>query len=162
MESSTGASSAPPRGGARLLERERELASRDARTAGGGGGGARLALVEGPAGIGKSRLVAEARRLGSEAGLRVFSARGGELEREFPYGVVRQLFEPALVDPEERHRLLSGSAAGARAVFDPVDADADGAGDTSFAALHGLYWLTVNLTGDGPLLLIADDLHWTD
>jgi DNA-binding CsgD family transcriptional regulator len=153
---------APPHGRARLLERESELASLDALIDQAVAGSARLALVEGPAGIGKSRLVAEARRLGSEAGLRVLAARGGELEREFPYGVVRQLFEPVLVDPDERDRLLAGSAAGARAVFDPLEADAEAADDASFAALHGLYWLTVNLTGDGPLLLIADDLHWTD
>ena len=162
MASSTGAPSAPPRAGARLLERERELASLDALIGEAAEGGARLALVEGPAGIGKSRLVSEARRLGAGAGLRVLAARGGELEREFPYGVVRQLFEPILVDPDEQERLLAGAAAGARAVFEPLAADAESAGDTSFAALHGLYWLTVNLTGDGPLLLIVDDLHWTD
>ncbi len=28
--------------------------------------------------------------------------------------------------------------------------------------LHGLYWLTANLAGQGPLLLAVDDLHWSD
>lgn len=28
--------------------------------------------------------------------------------------------------------------------------------------MHGLYWLTVNLTVDGPVLLAVDDLHWCD
>ena len=37
-----------------------------------------------------------------------------------------------------------------------------GGGDAGFAALHGLYWLTVNLTAGGPLLLAIDDLHWCD
>ena len=32
----------------------------------------------------------------------------------------------------------------------------------TFAALHGLYWLTVNLCDDGPALLAVDDLHWCD
>ena len=32
----------------------------------------------------------------------------------------------------------------------------------SFATLHGLYWLTLNLAGDNPLLLAIDDLHWCD
>ena len=36
------------------------------------------------------------------------------------------------------------------------------AGDGSFAALHGLYWLTANLAEDGRLLLVVDDLHWCD
>ena len=28
--------------------------------------------------------------------------------------------------------------------------------------MHGLYWLVVNLSTDGPLLLAIDDLHWCD
>ena len=35
-------------------------------------------------------------------------------------------------------------------------------GDTAFAALHGLYWLTVNLADAGPLVLTVDDAHWAD
>jgi hypothetical protein len=46
--------------------------------------------------MGKSRLVAEARSLGAAAGLRVLTARGGEREHEFSFGIVRQLFEPIL------------------------------------------------------------------
>ena len=34
--------------------------------------------------------------------------------------------------------------------------------DSSFAVLHGLYWLTVNLSAEQPLLLAIDDLHWCD
>ena len=36
------------------------------------------------------------------------------------------------------------------------------ASDATFAALHGLYWLTANVAADGPLLLSVDDLHWCD
>jgi hypothetical protein len=60
---------------------------------------------------------------------------------------VRQLFEPALVDPAARTRALEGAAAAARPVFEAVD------GDASFAVLHRLYWLTANLSSDRPLLL---------
>ena len=28
--------------------------------------------------------------------------------------------------------------------------------------LHGLYWLTANLAADRPVLLVIDDLHWSD
>ena len=101
----------------RLLERERELQVLDRGIATTAAGGAALLLIEGPAGIGKSKLVAEARRRAAERGLLVLSARGGELEREFPFGVVRQLFESRLVDEGERERVLAGAAAGAAAVF---------------------------------------------
>ena len=31
-----------------------------------------------------------------------------------------------------------------------------------FAALQGLHWLVVNLAAQGPLMLLADDVHWAD
>ena len=34
--------------------------------------------------------------------------------------------------------------------------------DVSFAVLHGLYWLTLNVAAEEPLLLCVDDLHWCD
>ena len=44
-----------------LLERDRELAALDRLIADAEDGRGRVALIEGPAGIGKSRLLAEAR-----------------------------------------------------------------------------------------------------
>ncbi len=146
-----------------LLERDREVESLRSALAGAVSGGGRLALVEGPAGIGKSRLLAELRAAAQEDDMRVLTARGSELEREFPFGVVRQLFEPALTDSEARERWLAGAAAPARAIFEAADSHAGGlTSDATFAALHGLYWLTANVAADGPLLLSVDDLHWCD
>src|SRR3954454_6172434 len=98
-------------------------------------GEGRVALIEGPAGIGKTRLLAEARAQAPARGMTVLSARGSELEREFPFGVARQLFEGVLGDAERRERLFSGAATPARAVFESPGADgpADGPGDASFA-----------------------------
>ena len=145
------------------MERDRELASLEGLIDDAANGRASLALVEGPAGIGKTSLMIETRRLAGEAGLCVLTARGSELEREFPFGVVRQLFEPLLAEPERRDRVLGGAAATAAPVFEVVEqAEEELGGDGSFAVLHGLYWLTVNLTADGPLLLAVDDLHWCD
>jgi hypothetical protein len=33
---------------------------------------------------------------------------------------------------------------------------------TEFAAIHGLYWLCVNLAERGPLVLTVDDVQWLD
>src|SRR5256884_7475828 len=95
-----------------LLEREGELAQLGALVGAAREGAGRLVLVEGGAGIGKTRLLAAARERGEEAGMEVLHARGGELEREFPFGIVRQLFEPALArgGKAERREVLSGGA----------------------------------------------------
>jgi DNA-binding CsgD family transcriptional regulator len=123
-----------------------------------------LALVQGPAGIGKSRLLVEARTLAEERGLCVRSARGSELERDYPFGIVRQLFESQLADESERARLLSGAAQAAAPVFRHHEAREAGEppGEGTFAVLHGLFWLTVNLCSERALLLAVDDLHWCD
>lgn len=84
-----------------LLEREQELAALETLIDAGVAGDAGVGLIEGAAGIGKSRLLTEARRRAAGAGVRILSARGGELEREFAFGVVRQLFEPALAGSDE-------------------------------------------------------------
>ncbi len=75
-------------------------------------GHGRFLVIEGDAGIGKTRLLEHARTLAAERGLRVLSARGSELESEFAFGIVRQLFEAQVAAPPERVALLSGSAAG--------------------------------------------------
>jgi DNA-binding CsgD family transcriptional regulator len=126
-----------------------------------------MLLVEGPAGIGKTRLVRAAGRHGREVGLIVLSARGSELERDFAYGLVRQLFEAPLVaaSPPERAELLAGAAGHAAALFGVAAARDDAVGallDPSFAILHGLYWLCANLGRRSPLLLCIDDVHWAD
>jgi tetratricopeptide (TPR) repeat protein len=142
-----------------LLERDTELGALENLVGSGDAGGVVMA-IEGPPGIGKTALMAEAKSRGTEAGMRVLSARGSELERSFSFGVVRQLFEPLLGDPDERKRALAGAAETAEPVFSaPAGADA---ADSSFAALHGLYWLAVNLTAEAPLALVVDDLHWCD
>ena len=162
----------PPRAGladggdARLLERDAELDALETALADARAGRGRLLAIEGPAGIGKTTLLAEARARASAAGTIVLAARGSELERDFSYGVVRQLFEPALAraDAAERERLLGGAAAHAGRLFETAE-PADGGGadeNAAFAALHGLYWLTANLAERGPLVLAVDDLQWAD
>jgi DNA-binding NarL/FixJ family response regulator len=146
-----------------LVEREGELAALDDLLAGAIEGSGRLALIEGPAGVGKSQLLGEARDR-ADGSMTVLGARASELEREFPFGVVRQLFEGLLAEPMRRKRMLDGAAAPAQAVFGalPEPSENGDAGSASFAALHGLFWLALNLAEERPLLLAIDDLQWCD
>jgi len=147
-----------------LLERDREIARLEHAVAAAAEAatGAVVAL-EGEAGIGKSSLLAHTVAVAKNNGMRVLRARGGELEREFAYRVVRQLFEAPLAaaSPAERDRWLTGAAQLAAPVVSataPAPAPAPDRG----AILHGLYWLTANLSIERPLLLVIDDAHWAD
>jgi DNA-binding CsgD family transcriptional regulator len=146
-----------------LFEREDDLAALDAALTEAVAGTGGVLLIEGPAGIGKTVLLEALRRRASAAKMTVLAARGGELERGFGFGIVRQLLEVALIgaDAAERDRLLAGAARLAEPVFTDVSA-AEDTGDVAFATLHGLYWLVVNLAERAPLLLAIDDAQWAD
>jgi DNA-binding CsgD family transcriptional regulator len=151
-----------------LLERDHEVEEvRTAVRAVGQQAGAAL-MIEGAAGIGKSRLLDLARLQASKSGLRALSARATELEQGFPFGVIRQLFERTLVEaePGERDRWLAGAAALADDVLTGPTSSASvttqPASDPGYAWQHGLYWLASNLSTDSPLVLVVDDLQWCD
>lgn len=119
-----------------VLERDRELERIGAALGQAMGGAGGVLLVEGPAGIGKTTLGLAAADEARSRGMRVLRAAGRELERDFPYGVVRQLLDPVLrvVEPADRERLLEGAGAASAALgIGPVDA-----APSEFAALHGL------------------------
>ena len=128
-------SSAEPSRRAPLLERESELAELAAAVRAAAEGAGRLVVLEGTAGIGKSRLARGGPRAATADGLRVLAARGGEFEAEFAYGIVRQLFEPLLAAAPAalRSDLFAGPAALVEPLFDPASAEAAALADTTFA-----------------------------
>ncbi len=152
-----------PRGA--LLEREPELAALSELVDGACAGDGHAVVIAGPPGIGKTALLEAVTELAPQRGMRVLAARGVELERDYPFGVVRQLFEPpiASMPPAERGPLFEGAAGIAATLLgaqSPAGA-APPAGEL-FALLHGLHWLTAGLAAAGPLLLAIDDAHWAD
>jgi AAA ATPase-like protein len=120
-----------------LHERERERAVLCAALRAARAGVGSLVVVEGPPGIGKTRLLAEARALADSPDLLVAFGRGAELEQTNPYGVVRQLMERSVLSvPKERRTLLLAGAA--RHAEQALLVGRAGAAD-SFAIVDGLY-----------------------
>jgi DNA-binding CsgD family transcriptional regulator len=148
-----------------LLERGAELDRLGSLVRRAGGGKGAVAAIEGPPGIGKTRLGEEAAALARTGGFTVLSACGNELEQEFGFGAVRQLFEPVVAGADEARRraLFEGAARlAAPALGLDTTAPAVEGQDARFAVVHGLYWLTANLASEGALLLWVDDLQWVD
>ncbi|MEW1780323.1 AAA family ATPase [Streptomyces sp. NPDC086777] len=157
----------PPGGApAPLWEREEEIAAvtealdllcADRSTAGN------LLVIRGEAGLGKTALLAETRRIAERRGCTVWSTRGVETLRSVPFHVVRQLLQPALVSllPEEAREYLGDwyeIAGPALGITDPGDRQADPQGvcDGLVAAVRRL------AKRDWPLVLLIDDAHWAD
>ncbi len=150
-----------------LVGRDPELATFDALIAAlvAGTGGA--CVVAGPAGIGKTALVTAVLDRAERSGARVLRARGSELEGALSFGAVRDLLGPSVhrLPPPEQDALLAGPAAFARPVLGLGGRAGSGAGSGAGEAgdpLYGLFWLTVALAEQQPLLLAIDDLHWLD
>ena len=127
-------------------------------------GGGRLAVIAGPPGIGKTRLLAAACGQAEESGLTVLIGRAGQQERAIPFGVIREAFERAVSrrPVSERASLFDGAARLAAPLYENYFADEPVRAESPFAVVHGLYWLASNLSDVSPLLLAIDDLQWAD
>jgi DNA-binding CsgD family transcriptional regulator len=145
------------------LERTRELAALEDAIAAAAASEGRVVVLEGAGGIGKTLLLAHAVQLAQAAGMTVLRARGGELERQFPFGVALQLYEPYLsaASPRERRRVLAGAAAHAAPLLSGDVTGREGSAP-EFSLLHGLHWVVANVAERRPLLIAVDDAHSAD
>ena len=141
------------RGSVRLLGRTSELAALDdaARRALDGDGA--LLVIEGEAGVGKTRLLDELAT--SLAGVRVGRASCSRLERHLPYVPLAAAVRDAL-GPVERDG--TGNAA-LRRILPELGTD-DALHDVD--EIDALEALVELLAGHGPVALLLDDAHWAD
>ena len=152
---------APDHPAIELLEREDEVAALHQALGQARAGSGRLVIIEGEAGIGKTTLLRTAIEAARDTGIPVIRATASELEIAQGFGVVRSLLTeirrlPGADAPFE------GPAAGARAVVDPASAGTPGVVPDRADTFHALFWLMVNLTERGPILVAVDDAHWAD
>ncbi|MFE3958032.1 AAA family ATPase [Nocardia sp. NPDC059091] len=117
-----------------FIGRERELADLRRRWEQAAHGTPRLIICRGEAGIGKTRLASELTTWVRTRGGRTLWARALEARDAPPFGLWRQAFDASEPDIED-------PATGRTRLFD------------GFAD---------RLTGDEPVLLVLDDIHWAD
>jgi len=146
------------------LEREKELDCIAAALDGAAGGRGCVVVIEGPAGIGKTRLIADARALAKLRGFGRMWAVGDELESSMPWAVVRQLVERSIsrYGGEVREEILAGPSGAALATLDGAPDEAR-VGDAALArTLHALWWVAADFASYRPILITVDDAQWAD
>ena len=148
-----------------LIERDAELGALAAAAGDAVAGEGRLVVVEGPAGIGKTRLLRSVREIEPDgAPMRVLAARATELETHIAFGVARQLLDPIVLaaSDAEREELFTGAAGLARTVISSGEASSDSDGADRYSKINGLFWLVSALARQQPLALVVDDIQWAD
>ncbi len=151
------------RGGAGLLERDATLgAIAELLDAAAARQGSAL-LIEGHAGMGKTRLHEAALDAARNRRIRVLRAAGAELESEIAFGVAAQLLSAQLqpLGPADRDKLLATAPEPIRELAGlTLGEPAEPA--TNIALSHALFTVLAAAEHSRPGLLAIDDLHWCD
>jgi DNA-binding SARP family transcriptional activator len=148
-----------------LIARTREVAGLRARLEGARSGRGGVVAVEGEAGIGKSRLLAEVVAEASRAGMRVLVGRCYESEQSLPFGPFIDALRSGGLTRDAQ--ALRGIEPTCRAELARLFPELGGpAIPTSSADARRLFESMTRLLEEGaavtPLVLVLEDVHWAD
>lgn len=129
-----------------------------------------VVTLHGPVGVGRTELLDAFSEFADADGAQVLMAAGSPLERDFPLGIVRQLFQSPHLAPEivsEAARLIeNGVAAGPTPHWSSPEGGEGGEGGSRVRptpqVLHGLSTLLLDFARETPLLLAVDDRQDAD
>jgi DNA-binding CsgD family transcriptional regulator len=147
--------------GTTLVGRNAELARLRGLLSDAAAGRAVTGLVSGDAGVGKSRLVAEAMKIAETSGFTVLCGQCAEIGDSVPYLPFADAFRTAPPHIEKAvkarpvlSRLLPDGAGQPR--------EADWAGLARQQMFGAVLSLMSELAAQSPVLLVIEDLHWAD
>ena len=116
-------------------------------------------VLTGPAGVGKSRLLADAAAKAERAGFRVLRGGADDLDRGIAYAALREALAPAIGAEDELSELAASVAAALRLDPDPLG---EGATSTVVDRHAAVEQLLRGWARREPVLLAIDDLHVAD
>ncbi len=120
-------------------------------------GRASALVIEGEAGIGKTRLVQSIVDDARSRDVAVFCGQAHPFERTRPFGVVATALDLSRRSPDPRRAaigaLLAGHSAGGPAQW---------SGDIQYRVVEEIVDLVETSCAERPVLLVAEDIHWAD
>jgi DNA-binding CsgD family transcriptional regulator len=120
----------------------------------------RVVLIEGEAGIGKTRLAAEALEGARGRDMQVLAGRAEELERTRPFGLVADVFGCVGSSRDPRRAAIAGLLSGGGGDRGPITVTSDPG--LQFRVVDAFVDLVEEFTLSGPLVIGVDDLQWAD
>ncbi|HEY6313324.1 MAG TPA: BREX system ATP-binding domain-containing protein [Streptosporangiaceae bacterium] len=145
----------------RLVGRDAEIRALGEALDRVGSGHPTIVLVEGEAGIGKTRLLEHALAEARARGMQVVAGRAEELERTRPFGLLAAAFGCATSSPDPRLAAI-GALLATHGVGDggPITVTSDPG--LQFRTVDAFTDLAEEIALAGPLVIGLDDLQWAD
>jgi DNA-binding CsgD family transcriptional regulator len=139
-----------------VLGRAAELAAATAAVRALGGSRASALLIEGEAGIGKTRLVQAIEEEARALRVTVFHGQAHPFERTRPFGLVVEALDLRRRSPDARRAAVASLLA-----RDGLGAQ-QATGDLEYRVLEEVVDLVEASCAEHPALLVAEDIHWAD